>query len=290
MFGSLVIVYPVSHTGGALVLRHGDSEWTFNSAEVLATQQESTLAYVAFFGDVEHEVQEVTSGYRVTVTYNLYNTRASVSRGPARSSAFAQELTTTMQKLLDDPTFLPKGGTLGFCLAHQYAVERERVTGRQEIYDVPLLLKGSDATVIDVCRALGLRVIYRVVVETTAEIDLGGRESWTDVDVHVLLDWIPDLSDEFALEDGLYQYLIGEGGRAVLPAQYAEHFKSGIDIKWVVPPEEGARFKTNYAAYGNEPTSDFKYTNLCVLVPIGSFEGERRKAKGTSGSGEEEEG
>jgi hypothetical protein len=27
---------------------------------------------VAFFGDIEHEIAPVTSGHRITLTYNLY--------------------------------------------------------------------------------------------------------------------------------------------------------------------------------------------------------------------------
>ena len=72
MFGSLVIVYPTPHEGGELVLRHEGKEWTFDSARITAKQREPSLAYIAFYSDVEHEVLDVKSGYRVTVTYNLY--------------------------------------------------------------------------------------------------------------------------------------------------------------------------------------------------------------------------
>lgn len=36
------------------------------------TQTTTSIAYITFFSDVEHEVSEVTSGHRVTITYNLY--------------------------------------------------------------------------------------------------------------------------------------------------------------------------------------------------------------------------
>jgi hypothetical protein len=63
MFGSLVIVFPTKHEGGALTFRHGGGEWTFNSAEMVRTQTEPSIAYVAFYSDVEREVAPVTSGY-----------------------------------------------------------------------------------------------------------------------------------------------------------------------------------------------------------------------------------
>ncbi len=33
------------------------------------------IKWAAFYSDCEHEVHEVTSGHRVTLTYNLYVTR-----------------------------------------------------------------------------------------------------------------------------------------------------------------------------------------------------------------------
>lgn len=72
MFGSLVIVFPTAHVGGALRLRHGGTEWTFDSATEVLNQPTPSIGYVAFFSDVEHEVTPVTSGHRVTLTYNLY--------------------------------------------------------------------------------------------------------------------------------------------------------------------------------------------------------------------------
>jgi len=72
MLGSLVVIYPTAHEGGELVLRHGDHEWKFDANSLTASQSSPSLAYVAFYSDLEHEVLEVTSGRQVTVTYNLY--------------------------------------------------------------------------------------------------------------------------------------------------------------------------------------------------------------------------
>ncbi|EMD39478.1 hypothetical protein CERSUDRAFT_111780 [Gelatoporia subvermispora B] len=72
MFGSLVVVFPTQHEGGTLLLRHGKKQWTFDSANLLSEAPQPSIAYVAFYSDVEHEILPVTSGYRVTLTYNLY--------------------------------------------------------------------------------------------------------------------------------------------------------------------------------------------------------------------------
>ena len=71
MFGSLVLVFPTPHEGGELVLRHDSKDWTFDAAHILSGTARS-VAYIAFFSDVEHEVLPVKSGHRVTLTYNLY--------------------------------------------------------------------------------------------------------------------------------------------------------------------------------------------------------------------------
>ena len=72
MFGSLVVVFPTLHDGGALLLRHRGQEWTFDSGKALAAADQPSIGYVAFFSDIEHEVTPVISGHRVTLTYNLY--------------------------------------------------------------------------------------------------------------------------------------------------------------------------------------------------------------------------
>lgn len=72
MFGSLVVVFPTRHKGGALYLRHKGEEWTFDSAALASAQEDPSIAYIAFYSDVDHEVSVVNSGYRDTLTYNLY--------------------------------------------------------------------------------------------------------------------------------------------------------------------------------------------------------------------------
>ena len=66
MIGSLVVVFPTPHEGGSLVLRHRGMEDTVDSGALLKDTQVPSIAYAAFFSDVEHEVTPITSGYRIT--------------------------------------------------------------------------------------------------------------------------------------------------------------------------------------------------------------------------------
>ncbi|KAG9518309.1 hypothetical protein KCV07_g5717, partial [Aureobasidium melanogenum] len=62
MFGTLVVSLPSAHWGGAVVVSH-------NRQRCLL--QTHNHEYLVWYSDVLHEVQEVTSGYRWVLTYNL---------------------------------------------------------------------------------------------------------------------------------------------------------------------------------------------------------------------------
>lgn len=69
--GTIVIVLPTKHTGGDLIIKHQDQSWTFQSDSIPA----NTIGWTAFYNDCPHQVQPVTSGYRVTLTYNVFINR-----------------------------------------------------------------------------------------------------------------------------------------------------------------------------------------------------------------------
>jgi hypothetical protein len=159
MFGSLVIVFPTKHEGGALMLRHGGGgEWTFDSATMVQTPVDPSAAYIAFYSDVEHEVTPVTSGYRVTLTYNLYfstNNAAPVIPAPSTTEIAFK---TTISALLSDNTFMEEGGFLGFGLRHKYPLDPKAGLG-----SLINCLKGSDAIIQRVCSQLSLLTQLRVI-------------------------------------------------------------------------------------------------------------------------------
>ena len=69
MIGSLVVIFPTAHKGGALILCHGGQEYTFDSGLKLSHVEKPSIMYVAY---VEHEVTIIESGYHLSLTYNLY--------------------------------------------------------------------------------------------------------------------------------------------------------------------------------------------------------------------------
>ncbi|KAF5328286.1 hypothetical protein D9758_018168 [Tetrapyrgos nigripes] len=126
MVASLVIVFPTLHEGGSLILRHDGEEFAYDSAKELGSLSTPSIGYVAFYSDVEHEVTPITSGYRITLTYNLYLEEAhQIFRIPSSAN---QSFRDALSAMLNDDTFLPKGGVMGFGLSHQYPV-KDRFSG-----------------------------------------------------------------------------------------------------------------------------------------------------------------
>ena len=64
MVGTLMVKLPSSYAGGELMVGHNE-EWKAYRGSKTA------LSLVAFYADCRHEVLRVTSGYRITLTYNL---------------------------------------------------------------------------------------------------------------------------------------------------------------------------------------------------------------------------
>ncbi|XP_055334233.1 uncharacterized protein LOC129585543 [Paramacrobiotus metropolitanus] len=300
MFGSLVIVFPTKHTGGELKLRHGGKEWTFDSAKELAAAAEPSIGYVAFFSDVEHEVAVVQSGYRVTLTYNLY-----FGETVTRNIAVNHEQTfkTGLEQLLADPTFLPQGGLIGFGLQHEYPVNAET-----QLCSLMECLKGSDALIGRVCQQLSLPIQPKMLTETEEHYD-DDDDAWyldsdDNVDVvdlkedaekkrkrkekfhkpnvlQVLTDHVVDLSNEYELEQPGREMLKKEGvlilpyssgiARRHRDASKGEKVKYSVDIQWITEATPYNHVKTEYIAYGNEATLDYLYAygSVCLAAKVG---------------------
>jgi len=67
MVASLVIILPTTHEGGELIIDHRG----IKKIHKFKPSKIARMACIAFYADCYHEVKEVTSGYRVSLTYNL---------------------------------------------------------------------------------------------------------------------------------------------------------------------------------------------------------------------------
>jgi hypothetical protein len=275
MFGSLVVVFPTPHEGGALLVRHCNQEWTFDSSREFKAARQPTIDYVVLLNDVEHEVMPVISGHRVTLTYNLYrdvddSTSARDSaEDPFSLLAYERAFRESLQALLENPEFLAYGGTLGFGLRHSYPVERD-------IKHVYSLLKASDAIVYRSLRVLG----FQPTLYLYHEWDMPHR-GYDVIKEGGLIDRLVDFrgclnyDGEFV---DITRVIRDKGGHVACRDDSYRAERDGYEkaetIEWVTPVTKFSRQKSAYATYGNSPSLDIAYLDLCLVVRIGKF-GER---------------
>jgi len=276
MLGSLVIVYPTPHQGGELVLRHKDREWTFDANSLTSSQPFPSVAYVAFYSDIEHEVLKVSSGCRVTLTYNLYLVDPTPNeRAPsvAPNLRDISNLQSTLQDLLKSPEFLPDGGTLGFGLAYLYPV-----TFKTELKDMVKYLKGEDAHVYRACRELQLHPSLRMVYDDDKLYWDGTRVAARPRGI--MLERIVEQPNYDYMEESYREHLITELGGIPINknnktlAKDSEWLRGrevtaeSMQITWVAPFEEGNNLRDVVTAYGNQVAVDYIYCSPCLIVPI----------------------
>ena len=253
MFGSLVIVLPTNREGGSLTFRHRGREYTFDSAKAVAPQENTTssqVAYIAFYSDVEHEVSIVKSGYRVTLTYNLY--WAEDIQPPSDSLLINDArdwFRSAFDTLLKSPEFLPKDGFVGFGLAHQYpfATYSSSKAPGKKMSKIEDALKGMDAIFKPICQSFSLDAHLKAVYTTGS----GG--------VYCLVNkFVKFRGKEVDADSGFFNWLASTyRGEVVYDAEKETPFRrlwleeEPKPIEWIVPLSKANSFEFLFLAYGN---------------------------------------
>ena len=259
MFGSLVVVFPTPHEGGALLLRHHGHEWSFDSGKALAAVEQPTIGYVAFFSDIEHEVAPVISGHRITLTYNLYFD----DDGPVSENDVVSEhlippqlpnqegFREAFKLLLENPEFMADGGTLAFGLRHVYPIKKDL----KHVYNV---LKGSDAVMYESMRALRFEPVLYVYYDA-------GEDIYTPqgaiVDKLIKFDEVYE--EETVLD------IVQEEGGSLVRRDRGRHSEIAEPVEWVTPLTTYNRQEGAFASHGNEPALNWVYGDVCMIVRIG---------------------
>ncbi|KZV90430.1 hypothetical protein EXIGLDRAFT_121128, partial [Exidia glandulosa HHB12029] len=224
------------------------------------------VSWVAFYSDVEHEVLPVQSGYRITLTYNLY-----FAAPPAQSLAppvGVEPLLDAFKRLLQDPAFFPDGGRLGFALKHQYPVpanpdmdEDSMEKARDVLRSLASALKGGDRALFQAASAVGLQPALRLAYELEyAGVYLldhvfeGGYQidNWREA-----MDWTKGEHVE-KMKEPWYPPMSEE--------DEARLRKNAV--QWVTPRESITRVKTDYVAYGNDAMLASVYGDLVLIATV----------------------
>ncbi|KAF8885006.1 hypothetical protein BD779DRAFT_1673882 [Infundibulicybe gibba] len=261
MFGSLVIIFPTQHEGGAFLLRHRGEEWSFDSAAMISQSNEPCFGYIAFYSDVEHEVSVVHSGYRVSLTYNLYYNNNSLLSSVSPVAPDDAAFKSAISALLDDPSFLPSGGLLGFGLRFMYPIPQTL-----EVLNF-LDLKGCDAMVQRVCEELDLETSLNAIYEVE---DIHG----TDVQVMTttVLDLLGGEIDGFLLSTLVEEYdavPIYPTGTTAPRDENNKPYSTALEVAWISDLTTFTRSSSEYIAYGNEASPGIIYCDISLTACVG---------------------
>lgn len=114
MFGTLVIQLPSNYKGGQLVVRHQGKKETFDFSGIKGS---TGFHYAAFYADCQHEILEVTQGYRLCLIYNLIYKGPGAPPVPADNRELVAQVVGSMTEWAADDS-----GPLmmAYLLEHQY--------------------------------------------------------------------------------------------------------------------------------------------------------------------------
>lgn len=289
-------MFPTTHEGGTLHLRRKANEWIFD----LSTHSDiASIKCIAFYNAVEHELSPVTSGYRVSLIYNLYHDNPPLPSGPLRGDGVAEEEAKLRQKLstlIENLDFLPNGGYLGFGLWYQYPIKSES----SDLGSLVGALKGSDAVIKRVADELNMNAQLKLVYEDDDDEDTSDSEDYEyeyeyeDEDKKVfsrtrwpLLDDGNQYPESMLEDDEPARVSVASSGGVILcnPDEKLKPFKDSNgrlvnprQVYWVTPLTKYSRVKNAFATYGNQASVGYTYGDLCLMVEVCRV-GRRVKAK-----------
>src|SRR5262249_1900733 len=137
MFGTLVVCLPSQFGNGKFVLTHRGIVQKFDWGSAISAQKVAKqLHWAAFFGDVDHQIERIWSGARVTLTYLLRRGAGGEPSLELASEDLAPRVQEAWRGLLAGRRFLPWGGKLALVGKAVGRGRRERLVGRWWVREV----------------------------------------------------------------------------------------------------------------------------------------------------------
>jgi hypothetical protein len=211
---TVVLSLPAEHVGGVLRIRFHGEALEFDSAKGPKQYDDSRhLRYVAFFTDCAHSVQEIISGWRVVVQYDVYEEHGDDNQGDdedhddydddyevtveevwncfqmnervCSSKIHNKEQTELVQAVLQYMSRLPPTHGVAFFLRHRYSLSTLNEA----------VLKGVDRAIFDAFSKRGdLSVSIQGVLVYIETVDQ--EQVSVDVTAVSIKDFTPDASDD----------------------------------------------------------------------------------------------
>ena len=155
LIGTLVIGLPIAHTGGTFVVDDGRAPEKFDWSKPTA----NTLPWVALFSDVDHEIEAVKSGARVTLVYALHRTDEPRSDTKAKArQELVRKAATALSRQAQWPVMIP-------CGRHVIAEPDAKQPLAIEV------LRGADLEIAEALIAAGFRVEVRACMAAIPNYD-----------------------------------------------------------------------------------------------------------------------
>lgn len=222
MFGTLVVCLPSNFSNGKLVLRHRGVVQKYDWGSAIEKQKKpNQLHWAAFFGDVDHQIERIWSGARVTLTYLLRRGESGVPVHDVAGEDLAPRIQEAWQALLADESFLPNGGILGYPCCHLYHQDARFQSKQSSIDQQPsTALKGRDYLVAATSLQAGLKVSFNPYMFESC-VD----ETWQ-------LDRFPTSKEKSKLG----WQVAASDLESALPIRGSSETKGGFGVTWIEPP------------------------------------------------------
>ncbi|KAJ7209268.1 hypothetical protein GGX14DRAFT_632539 [Mycena pura] len=288
IIGSLVVVFPTAHTGGALTFEHDGVISKFDFAAHFADAGHAPiLLYTAFRNDAKFTMDPVRMGHRVSLTYNLLlaDRKTSIST-PRITPANEQSFENMLRTLLLDSAFLPAGGLLAAGLTNKYPMPTrpairpydpttdQSVKGPSQIAPIRELLRGYEARILTVAQNVGLETHVKLLYNTgqnprhhitgrdqDAVVLLRGEDRLEHLRQEVLLLW-QEARSIYGPDYGHWHFDVTDKSDHVDPA-------TGVPVHWLSKLTQLNRVQGEYV--GSDSMIEYMYGDAVLVVKVPAF-------------------
>ncbi|KAG8919577.1 hypothetical protein FRC01_001218 [Tulasnella sp. 417] len=299
--GTLLIGFPTNYTGGQLVLRHYMQEVSVDwSTDGRSNRCRTDIPWVFFYSHIEHEIMPVTSGHRITIAYDIYESNAVRRFIPSQLQAKLDVSSRPVfqdlkSKVLEAKDFRPEGGRLAFPSTREYPMP----VVQRSVHLIDML-KGSDHILVHAARQFGIPVSIKAVYKQID--DLADHSNSPPSDSEDTLPDIPDSVFKFNVSPGAEpseryptdkysSYDPRTGKNHFTSSTFGEDLPESVsldldeprakfqmilehrdlelemDLIWVDEPHYFTETST-FTSYGNEPSSDHIYVSAVIILGI----------------------
>ena len=167
-FATLIIILPSSHAGSQFHVSHAGSTRTFAFANHSSTE----ICAVAWYQETEHHVEPVTSGFQLSLTFDLVPTSSTIPRIPVIPLALSHLRTVLRRWAEDDYTHHWGLKIIALAFHHEYDTQHPTIES----------LKGEDAHKVSLLRIVAEEMGYVIGFAVFIDKDLGVRNFYRSRD------------------------------------------------------------------------------------------------------------